>query len=95
MNSAFQINTSSGWQPLKDSRVRKALKSINMTLGLDPSFTYLYFYHATFAHNAHVHILQVKYHGIWSSECVWRYIQSDNVCQGKHWLFLPAAAIDA
>ena len=37
-HSAFQINTSGGWQSLTDSRVRKALKSINMTLGLDPAF---------------------------------------------------------
>ena len=37
-DSVFQISTSSGWQPLTDSRVRKTLKSINMTLGLDPSF---------------------------------------------------------
>ena len=44
-HSAFQINTSGGWQPLTDSRVRKALKSINMTLGLDPAF---FTYHSFF-----------------------------------------------
>ena len=36
--SLFQIQASSGFIPLTDSRVRKTLKSINMVLGLNPSF---------------------------------------------------------
>ena len=55
----FQVKMPSGWQPLTDSRVRKALKSINMALGLNPHFfTYHSFCRsgATFAYNAHVSI---------------------------------------
>ena len=65
-HSAFQINISGGWQPLTDSRVRKALKSINMTLGLDPAFfTYHSFRRsgATFAYNAHVSRYNTMAHG--------------------------------
>ena len=78
----FQIKMPSGWHPLTDTMVRKVLKSINMTLGLNPHF---FPYHcfrrsgATFGHNAHVPIQQIKRHGTWSSECVWRYIQSDHL----------------
>ena len=96
-HSAFQINISGGWQPLTDSRVRKALKSINMTLGLDPAFfTYHSFRRsgATFAYNVHVPIQQIKRHGTWSSECVWRYIQSDHV-SGEALAYLLAAVINA
>ena len=96
-HSAFQIHTSTGWQPLTDSRVRKALKSVNMTLGLDPAFfTYHSFRRsgATFAYNAHVPIQQIKRHGTWSSECVWRYIQSDHV-SGEALAFALADVINA
>ena len=37
-NSAFQVKTQLGWQPLTDTRVRKCLTSINMTLGLNPHY---------------------------------------------------------
>ena len=97
MHSAFQINTSGGWQPLTDSRVRKALKSINMTLGFDPDFfTYHSFCRsgATFVYNVHVPIQQIKHHGTWSSECVWRYIQSDRV-SGEALAYSLAAVINA
>ena len=35
---SVQVKTSRSWQRLTDTRVRKALKSINMTLGLKPHF---------------------------------------------------------
>ena len=35
---AFQVKMQSGWQPIMDSKVRKSLKSIKMTLGLYPHF---------------------------------------------------------
>ena len=95
--SVFQIKMPSGWQPLTDTRVRKVLKSINMTLGLNPHFfTYHSFQRsgATFAHNAHVPIQQIKRHGTWSSECVWRYIQSDHV-SGEELAYSLAAAINS
>ena len=80
-HSAFQVKMQSGWQPLTDSKFRKCLKSINMTLGLTPHF---YTFHsfrrsgATFAYNAHIPVQQIKRHGTWTSDCVWRYIQADH-----------------
>ena len=80
-HSAFQVKMQSGWQPLTDSKIRKCLKSMNMTLGLNPHF---YTFHsfrrsgATFAYNAHIPVQQIKRHGTWTSECVWRYIQADH-----------------
>ena len=97
IHSVFQVKMPSGWQPLTDSRVRKALKSINMALGLNPHFfTYHSFRRsgATFAYNAHVPIQQIKRHGTWSSECVWRYIQSDHV-SGEALAMSLAAVINA
>ena len=97
MHSEFQVKTTSGWQPLTNSKVRKALKSINMTLGLDPHFfTYHSFRRsgATFAYNVHVPIQQIKCHGTWSSEYVWGYIQSDHM-SGEALAFSLAAVIDA
>ena len=79
--SAFQFETHLGWQPLTDTKVRKCLTSINMAMGLNPHY---YTFHsfrrsgATFAYNAHVPIQHIKRHGTWSSDCVWRYIQSDH-----------------
>ena len=92
-----QVRTPSGWQPLTDTRVRKALKSINMTLGLDIHFFTDHSCRrsgATFAYNAHVPIQQIKCHGTWSSECVWRYIQSDYV-SGEALTFSLTAVINA
>ena len=80
-SSLFQISSSHGYIPLTDSRVCKAIKSINQTLGLNPAF---HTFHdlrrsgATFAYNSHIPIKQIKRHGTWSSDCVWRYIQSDH-----------------
>ena len=79
--SLFQVRTSNGFISLTDSRVRKTLKSINQALGLNPSF---YTFHdfrrsgATFAYTSHSPIQEIKQHGTWSSDCVWRYIQSDH-----------------
>ena len=33
---------------------------------------------ATFAHASHVPIQDIKRHGTWSSDCVWKYIYSDH-----------------
>ena len=95
--SAFQIKTQVGWQPLTDTKVRKCLTSINMGLGLNPHY---YTFHsfirsgATLAYNAHVPIQHIKCHGTWSSDCVWHYIQSDHL-SGKVLSSSIARAIDA
>ena len=65
--SLFQIPAPGGLSPVTDSRVRKILKHLNINLGLSPAFF-------TF----HIPIKDIKRHGTWSGECVWRYIQSDH-----------------
>ena len=77
--SLFQVPTPSDLNPLTDSRVRKVLKVTNQTLGFHPShFTFHDFRRggATFAFNAQIPIEDIKRHGTWSSNCVWKYIQS-------------------
>ena len=79
--SLFQIPTKLGLSPLTDSKVRKAFKRINISLGYGPShFTFhdLRRSGATYAFKAHVPIQDIKRHGTWSSDCVWQYIQSDH-----------------
>ena len=81
VTSLFQIHGNTSWQPLTDSKVRKCLKTINVSLGLNPHFFAFHSFRrsgATFAYNSHVPIQQIKRHGTWSSECVWRYIQADH-----------------
>ena len=80
--SLFQIKTTQGWIPLTDSRVIKDLKSINLVLGLNPSYHTFHDFRrsgATFAHASHVPIQDIKRHGTWSSDCVWKYIYSDHL----------------
>ena len=80
-SSLFQVSGPSGLKPVTDSRVRKALKRINVNLDLSPAyFTFHDFRRSgvTFAFNSHVPIQDIQRHGTWSSDCVWRYIQSDH-----------------
>ena len=96
-SSAFQILGKSGWQVLTDTKVRKCLKAVNVFLGLNPHFFTFHSFRrsgATFAYNAHVSIQQIKRHGTWSSECVWRYIQADHSA-GESLALSLAAAINA
>ena len=94
--SLFQVHTAMGWQTLMDTKVRKCLKAINMTLGLNPHF---FTFHslrrsgATFAYNCHVPIQHIKRHGTWSSECVWHYNQADHSA-GETLAFSLANAIN-
>ena len=96
-HSAFQVKTQSGWQPITDSQIRKCLKFINMTLDLNPHF---YPFHSfrrsgvTFTYNAHIPVQQIKRHGTWTSECVWRYIQADH-SSGENLAMSLATAINA
>ena len=96
-HSAFQAKMQSDWQSITDSKIRKCLTSINMTLGLNPHF---YTFHsfrrsgAIFAYNAHIPVQQIKRHGTWISECVWHYIQADH-SSGENLALSLANAIDA
>ena len=73
----FQYPSPSGWIPLTDSRVRKHLLSINLAMSLPKNF---YTFHAfrrsgaSLAYQSNASIQQIKDHGTWTSECVWRYI---------------------
>ena len=92
----FQIPTPSALVPLTDSRVRKSLKIVNKKLGFHPAhFTFHDFRRggATFAFNAQIPIQAIKRHGTWSSNCVWRYIQSDHT-SGDHIANALASVID-
>ena len=95
--SLLQIHTPLGSNPLIDSRVRKALKTINAHLGLSPSFFTFHDFRrsgATFAYNCHVPIQQIKRHGTWSSDCVWGYIQSNHT-SGEYLADALASSIHA
>ena len=79
--SLLQISSRQGLNPLTDSRVRKAFKHINISLGYRPGY---FTFHdlrksgATYVFNSHVPIQDIKRYGTWSSDCVLRYIQSDH-----------------
>ena len=84
--SLFQTPVAGGYIPFTDSRVRKMLKRVNMQMGLNSHF---YTFHdlrrsgAMFAYNCHIPIQDIKRHGMWSSDCVWQYIQSNHE-SGEH-----------
>ena len=76
----FQRNTSAGLVVVTDSKIRKILSKLTRRLGFPPGhFTFHTFRRsgATLAFNSHVPIQQIKHHGSWTSDCVWRYIQQD------------------
>ena len=69
--SLFQVKTAQGLILLTDSRVRKTLKSINVVLGLNPTFHTFHDFRrsgVTFAHACHIPIQDLKCHGTWSSD---------------------------
>ena len=76
----FQIQTSAGWQVLTDSRVRKVLAGINQYMRLPPNF---YTFHAfrrsgaSLAYEIDTPVKEIKDHGTWASDCVWRYIRPE------------------
>ena len=73
----FQVPTVNGWVPLTDSRVRKCLSQLNIAMNLPKNY---YTFHAfrrsgaSLAYHSNESIQQIKDHGTWTSECVWRYI---------------------
>ena len=93
----FQVSTANGLVPLSDSKVRKALKMINIHLGLRPNFFTFHDFRrsgATFAYQSHIPMQEIKRHGTWSSDCVWGYIQSDH-SSGESLADAFANALDA
>ena len=95
--SLLQVPAQQGLIPLTDSRMRKILKSINLSLDLQSNY---FTFHdlrssgATYAYNAHIPVQEIKRHGTWSSDCVWQYIQSDHA-SGEHLANALATSINA
>ena len=76
----FQVQSDQRWLVLTDSKVRKCLSRLNVSMGLPPHhFTFHSFRRsgATLAYNAHIPIQHIKRHGSWTLDCVWTYIQQD------------------
>ena len=73
----FQYRVAGAWFPLTDNRVRKNLKNILKFLNLDENAITFHSFRrsgATFAFNHNVSLQEIQRHGIWTSDCVWRYI---------------------
>ena len=74
----FQVQTAAGWQVLTDTRIRKTLANINLAIDLPSNY---YTFHAfrrsgaSFAYDLDIPVKEIKEHGTWASECVWRYIR--------------------
>ena len=73
----FQHFFNSTWLPLTDTRVRAHLRDMLSAVGLAASaFTFHSFRRsgATFAFQNNVELQNIKNHGTWSTDCVWRYV---------------------
>ena len=69
------------WVPLTDTKVRRHLQAILARLNLSQSQISLHTFRrsgATLAFNANVSLQNIKSHGTWTSDCVWRYIVQDH-----------------
>ena len=76
----FQIKKNSQWQVLTDSKIRHHFSLVLKSLRLqDRGFTFHSFRRsgASFAFNKQVGLQDIKVHGTWSSDAVWRYLVSD------------------
>ena len=95
--SLLQVSAPQGFIPLTDSKMRKILKSISLSLDLQSNY---FTFHdlrrsgATYAYNAYIPVQEIKRHGTWSSDCVWQYIQSDHA-SGEHLANALATSINA
>ena len=60
--SVFQVHSALGWGTFTDTKIRKCLEAINMTLGFNPHFFTFHSFRrsgATFAYNCHVSIQHI------------------------------------
>ena len=78
----FQIKNEGGrWVPSTDTKVRRHLQAILTRINLSQSQISLHTFRrsgATLAFNANVSLQNIKSHGTWTSDCVWRYIVQDH-----------------
>ena len=76
----FQIKHQGKWSPLTDSKVRYHLKLVLKKLGVDPSSLTFHSFRrsgASYVFNNHVRLQDIKSHGTWTSDSVWRYLLQD------------------
>ena len=74
----FLVWSANRLQTLTDSVARKHLKKVCLLLDIKPSLTFHSFRRSgtTWAFHKGVPLEHIMSHGLWSSEAVWRYIQS-------------------
>ena len=80
-NPLFQIKYKQKWVPVTDSRLRRALAAILLSLQLHNSKLTFHSFRrsgATLAFNSSVPLQDIQSHGTWSSDCVWSYITQDH-----------------
>ena len=76
----FQIKNQGKWYPLTDSKVRYHLKLVLKKLGVDPNSLSFHSFRrsgASYVFNNHVRLQDIKSHGTWTSDSVWRYLLQD------------------
>ena len=72
--------------PLIQSKIRKQLATIVVSLGLEPSTHTFHCFRrsgASLAFNSNDSLQAIKHHGTWSSDAVWSYIVSNPLQQGS------------
>ena len=73
----FQVKSHGKWCPLTDSKVRYHLKLVLKKLGLSPDSVSFHSFRrsgASYVFNNHVRLQDIKSHGTWTSNSVWRYL---------------------
>ena len=76
----FQIKKHGKWFPLTDSKVRYHFKLVLKKLGLDHGSLSFHSFRrsgASYVFNKHVRLQDIKAHGTWTSDSVWRYLVQD------------------
>ena len=77
----FQIKCYGRWVPLTDTRLRKCLSKLILSLGWSNknlTFHSLRRSGATWAFNSNIPLQHIQSHGTWTSEAVWSYITQDH-----------------
>ena len=77
----FQIKCYGTWVPLTDTRLRKALTRLILSLGWENkniTFHSLRRSGATWAFNSNIPLQHIQSQGTWTSEAVWSYITQDH-----------------
>ena len=82
----FCIPQGLGLIPLTQSKVRKRLRAMVLSLGLDPDLLSFHSFRrsgASFAFNNNIDVDAIKRQGTWNSEAVWAYLINDPLHQSS------------